>query len=242
MKTVLTLAGLDPTSGAGVQSDVITLYQNGVYPFSIPTAITGQNAHGVFYRQDLSVEDILMPLKILYETYTPDVVKIGMVGNVHQLKALYQFFTALPKRPMIVLDPVMVASSGKVLMDPDAILYLRETFLPLVTLITPNLDEYKVLFETTPPDAINVLLKGGHADDHANDILYASDGTVTVFPQERIHAPFSHGTGCTLSSAIAAGLAKGQNLVESVGEAKQYLLEGLKNPIRFSETYGAIRK
>lgn len=248
---VLTLAGLDPTSGAGIQSDVLTLYQLGVYPLSIPTSVTGQNAKGVFYRKDLEVSDVLSPLEILFSTHHPHAIKIGMVGSLKQLEAIFDFLSHLDNPPPIVLDPVMYASSGKALMDADAMVYLRDVFLKIVTVVTPNLHEFSALFcydfsfesPVFPETSCEaVLVKGGHAKDHANDCLMDKNGGVRVFKERRIHAPFTHGTGCTLSSAIAAYMAKGESLEDSVLYAKKYLLEGIKNPILFENGYGAIRK
>lgn len=245
MKTVLTIAGLDPTSGAGVQSDILTIYQHGAYPLSIPTAVTGQNAHGVHFRRDFSIEDVIEPLRILFQTHTPDAIKIGMVGTLELQQQVYTFLSCLPSRPPIIMDPIMVASSGKKLMDDDSIAYFKTTFLQLATLVTPNLSEWEILFGDSydfTASSFSVLKKGGHATDHANDILYENDGTHTVYKQHRIHAPHDHGTGCTLSSAIASNLALGHSLKDSVAKAKAYLLNGLSNPIIFENGHGAIRK
>lgn len=256
MKTVLTIAGLDPTSGAGLQSDVLTLYAQGVYPLSVPTSVTGQNSKGVFYREDLSPEAVIDPLRILLLTHTPDAIKIGMMGQLSVCEALYRFLKSHygTGMPPIVLDPVLISSSGKWLVDSEVVDYIREVWLKDLYLITPNIDEAKALFQLTGDESAleptlreyvlpcNLLLKGGHLENTATDYLKLSNGKLHVYRQARIDAPYAHGTGCTLSSAIAANLALGYPLEHAVQKAKNYLLEGLRNPIQFDFGGGAIRK
>ena len=213
---------------------------NGVYAMSVITALTAQNTTGVRAIQESTPEFLQQQIDAVFEDIVPDAVKIGMVSSselIHVIADRLRHY----KAKNIVVDPVMVATSGSALMKTDAIQTLIEDLLPLSTLVTPNIPEAQVLSGftiETKEDMLTtakligdnyhcaVLLKGGHSINDANDLLY-SNGEFQWFEGKRINNPNTHGTGCTLSSAIAANLAKGFSLVESVQRAKDYISDAL---------------
>ena len=240
MKTALTIAGSDCSGGAGIQADIKTMTMNGVYAMSAVTALTAQNTTGVTGIQESSPEFLKMQLDAVFEDIYPDAVKIGMVASGELIKAIAARLRHYDAGN-VVIDPVMVSTSGSALMRNDAVNTLVEELLPLATLVTPNIPEAEVLSGktiSTKEDMIEaakqigdenhcaVLLKGGHSVNDANDLLYA-EGRLTWFQGKRIDNPNTHGTGCTLSSAIASNLAKGFSLEESVERAKSYISEAL---------------
>ena len=236
MKTALTIAGSDCSGGAGIQADLKTMTMNGVYAMSAITALTAQNTTGVRAIQESTPDFLKQQLDAVFEDIYPDAVKIGMVASSELIRVIadrLRFYDA----KNVVIDPVMVATSGSALMKNDAVQTLIEELLPLAILVTPNIPEAQVLsglsIETKEDMATAakqigdsyrcaVLLKGGHSINDANDLLYAN-GELVWFEGKRIDNPNTHGTGCTLSSAIAANLAKGFSLVESVQRAKAYI-------------------
>lgn len=240
MKTALTIAGSDCSGGAGIQADIKTMTMNGVYAMSAVTALTAQNTTGVTGIQESSPEFLKMQLDAVFEDIYPDAVKIGMVASGELIRAIADRLRHYDAEN-VVIDPVMVSTSGSALMRTDAVNTLVEELLPLATLVTPNIPEAEVLSGktiSTKEDMIEaakqigdenhcaVLLKGGHSVNDANDLLYA-EGRLTWFQGKRIDNPNTHGTGCTLSSAIASNLAKGFSLEESVERAKSYISEAL---------------
>ena len=236
MKTALTIAGSDCSGGAGIQADLKTMTMNGVYAMSAITALTAQNTTGVRAIQESTPDFLKQQLDAIFEDIYPDAVKIGMVASselIHVIADRLRHYEA----KNIVVDPVMVATSGSALMKNDAVQTLIEELLPISTLVTPNIPEAQVLSGLTiqtKEDMIAaakqigdqyqcaVLLKGGHSINDANDLLYAN-GELHWFEGKRIDNPNTHGTGCTLSSAIASNLAKGYTLAESVQRAKDYI-------------------
>ena len=236
MKTALTIAGSDCSGGAGIQADLKTMTMNGVYAMSAITALTAQNTTGVRAIQESTPDFLKQQLDAIFEDIYPDAVKIGMVASselIHVIADRLRHYEA----KNIVVDPVMVATSGSSLMKNDAVQTLTEELLPISTLVTPNIPEAQVLSGLsieTKEDMVAaakqlgdsyhcaVLLKGGHSINDANDLLYAN-GELLWFAGKRIHNPNTHGTGCTLSSAIASNLAKGYTLSESVQRAKDYI-------------------
>ena len=236
MKTALTIAGSDCSGGAGIQADIKTMTMNGVYAMSAITALTAQNTTGVRSIQESAPEFLKQQLDAIFEDIYPDAVKIGMVSSsalIHVITDRLRFYHA----KNVVIDPVMVATSGSALMKNDAVQTLIEELLPISTLVTPNIPEAQVLSGLTietKADMVTaakqigdryrcaVLLKGGHSINDANDLLY-TDGDLIWFEGKRIDNPNTHGTGCTLSSAIASNLAKGYTLFESVQKAKDYI-------------------
>lgn len=240
----LTIAGSDSGGGAGIQADLKTFSALGVYGMSAITALTAQNTRVVTGIFPVPPEFIGEQMDAVLEDIGTDAVKIGML---HSPEVIETVANRLEKWrcPNVVLDPVMISKSGDKLLRDDAVTALRERLLPLATVITPNLPEASVLLgrpvetaeempeaakELGKAGAANVLVKGGHlTGSTSHDLLYRkSQGTLTEFPENRVDTTNSHGTGCTLSSAIAAGLAKGLDLNRAVAEAKAYITGALK--------------
>lgn len=236
MKTALTIAGSDSCGGAGIQADIKTMTTNGVYAMSVVTALTAQNTTGVSGIFEVTSDFLEKQIRAVFEDIKPDAVKIGMVSSSDLIKTIAENLKKYHAKN-IVLDPVMVATSGAKLIGDDAIATLQEYLIPLATVITPNIPEAEVLSGmriTTEEEMIEaakfisgkfhcaVLLKGGHSINDANDLLY-SDGKYQWFYGKRINNPNTHGTGCTLSSAIASNMAKGKSLEQSVEKAKEYI-------------------
>ncbi|MBQ8134659.1 MAG: bifunctional hydroxymethylpyrimidine kinase/phosphomethylpyrimidine kinase [Clostridia bacterium] len=236
MKTALSIAGSDSCGGAGIQADIKTMTLNGVYAMSAVTALTAQNTTGVRAIYEVSPEFLRHEIDAVFEDIHPDAVKIGMVSSAELIETIADSLIR-HKAENIVVDPVMVATSGARLISKDATEVLKKTLLPLATVITPNIPEAEVLAEMKITDTDQmlhaaelitqkygtaVLVKGGHSINDATDIL-CSDGTFQTFKGKRINNPNTHGTGCTLSSAIAANLAKGFELTEAIQRAKDYI-------------------
>ena len=236
MKTALTIAGSDSCGGAGIQADIKTMTMNGVYAMSAITALTAQNTTGVRAIQESTPEFLQQQLDAVFEDIFPDAVKIGMVSSGELIDVIAERLRYY-KAKNVVVDPVMVATSGASLMKTDGVKKLVEELFPLAAIVTPNIPEAQVLSGVmieSKEDMVAaaekigdtygcaVLLKGGHRINDANDLLFA-DGEVRWFLGKRIDNPNTHGTGCTLSSAIAANLAKGFALPESVQRAKNYI-------------------
>ena len=254
IKTALTIAGSDSSGGAGVQADIKTMTMNGVYAMSAITALTAQNTTGVRAIQESTPEFLKEQLDSIFEDIYPNAVKIGMVSSAELICVIADRLKYY-KANNIVVDPVMVAASGSSLMKTDAVKTLVEKLLPLSTLVTPNIPEAEILSEMkikTKEDMINVakyigdtyncyvLLKGGHSINDANDLLY-SNGEFVWFEGKRIPNPNTHGTGCTLSSAIASNLAKGFVLTESVQRAKDYISGALSAQLDLGQGSGPMK-
>ncbi|MCI7478218.1 MAG: bifunctional hydroxymethylpyrimidine kinase/phosphomethylpyrimidine kinase [Selenomonadales bacterium] len=236
MKTALTIAGSDSGGGAGIQADIKTMTMNGVFATCAITALTAQNTLGVTGIMDVSAEFLAKELDAVFTDIPPDAVKIGMVSATSIIETIAEKLIEY-KAKNIVLDPVMVATSGAKLISDDAIYALTEKLIPLATLITPNIPEAEVLADmkiTSVEDMLSaskiisekyscaVLCKGGHSLNDSNDLLYSA-GNYKWFNGKRIDNPNTHGTGCTLSSAIASNLAKGYDLETSIQRAKDYI-------------------
>lgn len=236
MRTALTIAGSDSSGGAGIQADIKTMTMNGVFATSAITALTAQNTTGVQGIFEVSPEFLAKQLDSVFTDIRPDAVKIGMVASAGLIEAIADKLTEY-KAENIVVDPVMVATSGAKLISDDAIGCLKEKLFPLAAVLTPNIPEAEVLADMKIGSADEmieaaklisekyscaVLCKGGHQLNDANDLLYR-DGAYRWFNGKRIDNPNTHGTGCTLSSAIAANLAKGFDLDSSVERAKAYI-------------------
>jgi len=236
MRTALSIAGSDSCGGAGIQADIKTMTMNGVYAMSAITALTAQNTAGVTGILEVTPEFLGQQLDAVFEDIYPDAVKIGMVSSAKLIRVIAEKLRHY-KAKNIILDPVMVATSGSRLMQTEAVETLIEELLPLATLVTPNIPEAELLAGMSvtgkedmleAAEAISkkygcaVLLKGGHSINDANDLLYVA-GNCRWFAGKRIDNPNTHGTGCTLSSAIAANLAKGFSLEDSVRRAKDYI-------------------
>ena len=236
MKTALTIAGSDSSGGAGIQADLKTMTVNGVYAMSAVTALTAQNTTGVTDILEIPPAFLKAQLDCVFTDIPPDAVKTGMVSSTELIAVIAEALRQYRPR-FVVVDPVMVATSGDRLLREDAMDALKSQLLPLATVITPNIPEAELLSGlsiSTPVEmevaaeaickqyGCAVLLKGGHRVNDANDLLWQKNGK-RWFTGKRIGNPNTHGTGCTLSSAIAANLAKGFSLESSVEQAKAYL-------------------
>ncbi|MDY3109764.1 MAG: bifunctional hydroxymethylpyrimidine kinase/phosphomethylpyrimidine kinase [Lachnospiraceae bacterium] len=236
MNTALTIAGSDSCGGAGIQADIKTMTAHGVYAMSAITALTAQNTTGVSDIMEVTPDFLGKQLDCVFEDIMPDAIKTGMVASSELIKVIAEKIKCYHGKNLVV-DPVMVATSGSKLISDDAIGTLKNELLPLATVITPNIPEAEVITGMqvkTEEDMIlaakriseqygcAVLCKGGHQINDANDLLYRQ-GDYKWFRGKRIHNPNTHGTGCTLSSAIASNLAKGETLDEAVLHAKNYI-------------------
>ena len=253
MKTALTIAGSDSSGGAGIQADIKTMLCNGVYAMSAITALTAQNTTGVTDIMEVTPEFLGKQLDMIFTDIYPDAVKIGMVSNPILIKKTAEKLKEYQAKN-IVVDPVMVATSGASLMREEAVETLKAQLLPLADLLTPNIPEAEVLADMkicTEEDMITaakkisdsygcaVLCKGGHSIQDANDLLY-SNGRYQWFQGKRIENPNTHGTGCTLSSAIASNLAKGFFMEESVQRAKEYISGALADMLDLGKGNGPL--
>ncbi len=236
LKTALTIAGSDCSGGAGIQADLKTMTMNGVYGMSAITALTAQNTTGVTGISEVTPAFLQQQIDMVFDDIRPDAVKIGMVSSAALIEVIAQRLSHYQAQNLVV-DPVMVATSGSALMENAAVATLKKLLLPMATVITPNIPEAaaqsglsiqdeagmeqagKALYEAF---GCAVLVKGGHSINDANDLLYSGRGAVW-FQGKRIANPNTHGTGCTLSSAIASNLAKGYSLEDSIRRAKDYL-------------------
>ncbi len=236
MNTALTIAGSDSSGGAGIQADIKTMTANGVYAMSAITALTAQNTVGVQGISEVTPEFLALQLDSIFTDIRPDAVKIGMVASSELIRTIARKLKEY-KAVNIVVDPVMVATSGARLISEEAIDTLKTELLPLATVLTPNIPETECLAGISVRSADDmqkaaelissaygcaVLCKGGHKLNDANDLLY-SNGSYHWFNGVRINNSNTHGTGCTLSSAIASNLAKGYSLEASVERAKAYI-------------------
>lgn len=241
MRTALTIAGSDSSGGAGIQADIKTMMAHHVFGMSAITALTAQNTTGVIDIMEVTPKFLEEELQCIFTDIYPDAVKIGMVSSAELMEVIARNLKKYNAKK-IVVDPVMVATSGAKLMEDTAIATLKRTLLPMADLLTPNIPEAEVLAEMeifTEEDMIAaarkiseaygcaVLCKGGHQKNDANDLLY-QNGTFRWFRGRRIENPNTHGTGCTLSSAIASNLAKGFSMEESVENAKNYISGALE--------------
>lgn len=253
MKTALTIAGSDCSGGAGIQADLKTMTMNGVYAMSAITALTAQNTTGVRAIQESTPEFLKHQLDAIFEDIFPDAVKIGMVSSAELIKVIADRLK-IYKAKSIVVDPVMVATSGSSLMKTDAVSTLMDELLPIADVVTPNIPEAEILSGMAVSDKEDMIkaakkigdtygcavpLKGGHNIHDANDLLYAN-GNFKWFYGKRIDNPNTHGTGCTLSSAIASNLAKGYDLETSVQRAKNYISGALSDMLDLGQGSGPM--
>ncbi len=253
LKTALTVAGSDCSGGAGIQADIKTMTMQGVYAMSAITALTAQNTTGVTGISEVTPAFLTQQLDMVFTDIFPDAVKIGMVSSAALMRVIADRLTFY-HAANIVVDPVMVATSGADLMQREALSTMQEKLLPIASLVTPNIPEAEALTGMTIRNAQDmeaatrtlhrtygcaVLLKGGHSINDANDLLCAN-GETTWFYGKRIENPNTHGTGCTLSSAIAANLAKGYALAEAVQRAKAYLSGALAAQLNLGRGSGPL--
>ncbi len=240
MKKVLTIAGSDSSGGAGIQADIKTITVHKMYAMSVITALTAQNTTGVYGVMDVEPSFVGQQLDCVFADIIPDALKVGMVSNGRIAETIAEKLKLYGARN-IVIDPVMISTSGCRLISEDAMAALTNILLPCADVITPNIPESEVLcgFKITEQDDMvkaaekisenykgAILIKGGHLVNDATDLLY-ENGQTSWYVSERINNPNTHGTGCTLSSAIACNLADGKTIGESVKCAKEYLTGAL---------------
>lgn len=251
LKTALTIAGSDSSGGAGIQADLKTFSAHGVFGMSVITAVTAQNTQGVFGIQDINSDMVEKQIYAIFDDLPVDSVKIGMVSKIETIESITNELS-IHKAKNIVLDPVMISKSGYPLLKKESIDTLIKYLLPMATIITPNLPESEIILGIeikTIKDmehaavaiynmgSKNVLIKGGHLEGNATDILY--DGIeFTHFIQERIPTKNTHGTGCTLSSAIASNLALGDSIVDAVKKAKSYITCAIEHSLNLGKGVG----
>ena len=238
MKTALSIAGSDSCGGAGIQADIKTMTMNGVYAMTAITALTAQNTTGVRAIQEATPAFLKEQLDAVFEDIFPDAVKIGMVSSSDLIRVIAERLRHYGAKN-IVVDPVMVATSGSSLMKTDAVQTLIDELLPLSTVITPNIPEGEIL-SSEKIESRDDMERAAKRIGDANDLLYAG-GEMQWFEGKRIDNPNTHGTGCTLSSAIASNLAKGYSLSESVARAKEYISGALSAMLDLGKGAGPMQ-
>lgn len=253
MKTALSIAGSDCSGGAGIQADIKTMTAHGVFAMSAITALTAQNTMGIFSVSEISPSFLKSQIDAIFEDIFPDAVKIGMVPSA-QLVEIIADRLSFYQAKNIVIDPVMASTSGLSLTKENALAAMKRRLFPIATLITPNIPEAEALSNCPircredmakaaemigKAHGCAVLCKGGHLLDSADDLLYANE-TGVWFSESKISNPNTHGTGCTLSSAIASNLAKGFSLSESVNLAKAYMSASLTHMLNLGKGCGPL--
>ena len=263
MKNVLSIAGSDCSAGAGIQADLKTFVVNGVYGMTVITSLTAQNPQKVKMLEDVSIEMLEKQIEVIFDVMEVSAVKIGMLNSKENGEVIYEKLLKY-KAKNIVLDPVMIATSGNSLIKDETKDFLVNKLFKIVDIITPNLDEtkeiVKIILNNENIENIDsiekmknygkviadftkkwVLIKGGHLSNSAVDILINKE-KVYVLKGEKISSNNTHGTGCSLSSAIASNLAKGYSMLESVKKAKNFVLCSIKNSIDFGEIGGTVNQ
>ena len=253
MPKVLTIAGSDCSGGAGIQADLKTMAAHGCYGMSAITALTAQNTTGVYGVANCETDFVEQQIDCVFNDIRPDAVKIGMVSSTEIIKSIANKLKE-HQASYIVVDPVMVATSGSKLLADDAMEALKCELIPLATVITPNLYEAELLsgMKIHSSDEMiqaaekigefyegGILIKGGHLEDCANDLL-VQNGQITWFEGKRVNNPNTHGTGCTLSSAIASNLAKGFDVKTSIQNSKDYITGALEDMLDLGAGSGPL--
>lgn len=254
MNTMLTIAGSDSIGGAGIQADLKTALACGVYSMSVITSVTAQNTIGVQGIHDIPKDFVSKQIDSVFTDIFPDAIKIGMVSNTDIIETISKRLQHYQAKN-IVCDTVMVSTSGKRLISESAIDTLKSVLIPISSVITPNVPEAEVLSDmkiqskndmVTSAEKIskyykgNILIKGGHLSDCADDLLYKSNGDIVWFKNIKIDNPNTHGTGCTLSSAIASNLAKGKSIEDSVKSAKEYITKAISFGLDIGHGSGSL--
>ncbi|PIH01860.1 bifunctional hydroxymethylpyrimidine kinase/phosphomethylpyrimidine kinase [Fusobacterium vincentii] len=263
MKNVLSIAGSDCSAGAGIQADLKTFVANGVYGMTVITSLTAQNTKEVRMVEDVSIEMLKNQIETIFDVIKVSAIKIGMVNSKENGEIIYDELLKYKARN-IVLDPVMIATSGNSLIKDETKDFLVNKLFKIVDIITPNLDETKEIVKIIlnkeiieDIDSIEkmkiygkiiadftkrwILIKGGHLSNSAVDILMNKD-EIYILEGEKISSNNTHGTGCSLSSAIASNLAKGYSMLEAVKKAKNFVLYSIKNSIDFGEIAGTVNQ
>ena len=261
MKNVLSIAGSDCSAGAGIQADLKTFVANGVYGMTVITSLTAQNTKEVRMVEDVSIEMLKNQIEAIFDVIKVSAIKIGMVNNKENGEIIYDELLKY-KAKNIVLDPVMIATSGNSLIREETKKFLVNELFKIADIITPNLDETKEIVKIIlnkeiieDIDSIEkiygkiiadftkrwILIKGGHLSNSAVDILMNKD-EIYILEGEKISSNNTHGTGCSLSSAIASNLAKGYSMLEAVKKAKNFVLYSIKNSVDFGEIVGTVNQ
>ncbi len=263
MKNVLSIAGSDCSAGAGIQADLKTFVANGVYGMTVITSLTAQNPQKVKMLEDVSIEMLEKQIEAIFDVMEVSAVKIGMLNSKENGEVIYEKLLKY-KVKNIVLDPVMIATSGNSLIKDETKDFLVNKLFKIVDIITPNLDEtkeiVKIILNNENIENIDsiekmknygkviadftkrwILIKGGHLSNSAVDILM-NKGEIYILEGEKISSNNTHGTGCSLSSAIASNLAKGYSMLEAVKKAKNFVLYSIKNSIDFGEIAGTVNQ
>lgn len=263
MKNVLSIAGSDCSAGAGIQADLKTFVANGVYGMTVITSLTAQNPQKVKMLEDVSIEMLEKQIEAIFDIMEVSAVKIGMINSKENGEIIYDELLKY-KAKNIVLDPVMIATSGNSLIKDETKDFLVNKLFKIVDIITPNLDEtkeiVKIILNNENIENIDsiekmknygkviadftkkwVLIKGGHLSNSAVDILMNKD-EIYILEGEKISSNNTHGTGCSLSSAIASNLAKDYSMLDSVKKAKNFVLYSIKNSIDFGEIAGTVNQ
>lgn len=253
MKNLLTIAGSDSSGGAGIQADIKTFSANGGYGMSVITSVTAQNTAGVTAIHDIPADIVIAQIDAVFSDIRVDGVKIGMLSNPEIVAAVADRLRKYAPE-IIIVDPVMVSTSGSKLLGDDAVSLIKTELIPIASMVTPNIPEAEVLTGVKISDIDDmgeaariiegmgcryVLVKGGHLTDTANDLLYGG-GKETVFEGTRLLSKNTHGTGCSISSAICANLAKGMDAETAVGAAKKYIRTGIENSVSIGSGNGPI--
>lgn len=249
--TALTIAGIDPSGGAGIQADLKSFQEREVYGMSVVTSVVAQNTLGVQKVQHLPIETIEAQLTSVFSDISPDVVKTGMIATPEMMELIAKHLKA--EKKLYVMDPVMIAKSGDALMDDSSQAILRDVLVPLATVVTPNIPEAEVLLnreintleqsEAAARDIVDKLgaktaiVKGGHSKDEPIDVLY--DGKdILHYEGKRISTKHTHGTGCTFSAVIAAELAKGKGVIEATSIAKKFIADAIRFSLKLGKGNG----
>lgn len=254
----LTIAGSDSGGGAGIQADIKTFQANGCYGMSVLTSITAQNTVRVTRAFDLPTDLIRDQLEAIFEDFSPSAAKTGMLSSPEIVETVTSFWSSLPAAPPLVVDPVMISKSGYALLAPEAVEKVRRRLLPLAALVTPNRHEAELLAGRPITDHGSmheagrrildlgpraVLIKGGHlegagfAPGLSVDFLFAG-GEVREYSGERFATTSTHGTGCTYSAAICAGIARGLPMEEAIARAKRYITEAIRHGLHIGRGHG----
>lgn len=238
----LTIAGSDNSSGAGIQADLKAFTALGVYGLTTITCVVAEIPGHVSAVAPVPPDVVAEQVRLSFSAYPVAAAKTGMLYSYPIINAVCDVLEALPRRPQLVVDPVMIASSGDPLLEPDAMQAYPERVFPLAALVTPNLDEASALagYRITSREALEeagralssrfgtaFLLKGGHLPGEAVDLLFTADGQVRTFVAPRVEGVSTHGTGCTFSAAITAGLARGLSLPDAVAAGKEYIANAI---------------
>ncbi|MDP4120421.1 MAG: bifunctional hydroxymethylpyrimidine kinase/phosphomethylpyrimidine kinase [Bacillota bacterium] len=251
MKNCLSIAGSDCSGGAGIQADIKTFSALGCFGMSVIVSVVAENTSRVISIQDVSPKVIKDQIDAVFEDIKVDAVKVGMLSGIESMKAVIEKLKEYHPK-ITVIDPVMVAKGGCALMQPEALETMKKEIIPLSFLLTPNIPEAETITKMKIENiedmkaaakgihkmgAENVLIKGGHLNGDAVDILYDGEKYYS-FSNERINTKNTHGTGCTLSSAITANLANGKSLPKAVEEAKKYVTEAIRYSLDIGKGHG----